>query len=141
MVPGEATLTSVEGLIAAHEGNFGRAEQLVDTAVESKKTLLHTHHLWHNAAESRVLRLAEHKVRQNPLVVCYQRGSGLIAACFDSKDNHAKTYSAKRVLFPELSVFNPVRLVGVGTEAATQVGVIILVIALEPHHLRITLKR
>ncbi len=50
MVPGEATLTSVEGLIAAHEGNFGLAEQLVDTAVESKKTLLHTHHLWHNAA-------------------------------------------------------------------------------------------
>jgi TolB-like protein/Flp pilus assembly protein TadD/predicted Ser/Thr protein kinase len=52
MVPGEATLTSVEGLIAAHEGNFGRAEQLVDTAVESKKTLLHTHHLWHNAAST-----------------------------------------------------------------------------------------
>jgi len=52
MVPGEATLTSVEGLIAAHEGNFGRAEQLVDTAVESKKTLLHTHHLWHNAASA-----------------------------------------------------------------------------------------
>jgi len=52
MVPGEATLTSVEGLIAAHEGNFERAEQLVDTAVESKKTLLHTHHLWHNAAST-----------------------------------------------------------------------------------------
>jgi TolB-like protein/Tfp pilus assembly protein PilF/predicted Ser/Thr protein kinase len=52
MVPGEATLTSVEGLIAAHEDNFGRAEQLVDTAVESKKTLLHTHHLWHNAAST-----------------------------------------------------------------------------------------
>ena len=52
MVPGEATLTSVEGLIAAHEGDFGRAEQLVDTAVESKKTLLHTHHLWHNAASA-----------------------------------------------------------------------------------------
>jgi TolB-like protein/Flp pilus assembly protein TadD/predicted Ser/Thr protein kinase len=52
MVPGEATLTSVEGLIAAHEGNFARAEQLVDTAVESKNTLLHTHHLWHNAAST-----------------------------------------------------------------------------------------
>jgi TolB-like protein len=52
MVPGEATLTSVEGLITAHEGNFGLAEQLVDTAVESKKTLLHTHHLWHNAASA-----------------------------------------------------------------------------------------
>ncbi len=52
MVPGEATLTSVEGLIAAHEGSFGRAEQLVDAAVESKKTLLHTHHLWHNAASA-----------------------------------------------------------------------------------------
>ena len=52
MVPDEATLTSLEGLIAAHEGNFGRAEQLVDTAVESKKTLLHTHHLWHNAASA-----------------------------------------------------------------------------------------
>lgn len=52
MVPDEATLTSVEGLIAAHEGNFGRAEQLADTALESKKTLLHTHHLWHNAASA-----------------------------------------------------------------------------------------
>jgi len=52
MVPGEATLTSVEGLIAAHEGDFGRAEQLADAAVESKKTLLHTHHLWHNAASA-----------------------------------------------------------------------------------------
>jgi len=31
MVPGEATLTSVEGLIAAHEGNFERAEQFVRT--------------------------------------------------------------------------------------------------------------
>jgi tetratricopeptide (TPR) repeat protein len=50
MVPGEATLTSVEGLIAAHEGDFERAEQLADAALESKKTLLHTHHLWHNAA-------------------------------------------------------------------------------------------
>jgi TolB-like protein/Tfp pilus assembly protein PilF len=52
MVPGEATLTSVEGLIAAHEGDFGRAELLSDAAVESKKTLLHTHHLWHNAASA-----------------------------------------------------------------------------------------
>ncbi len=50
MVPGEATLTSVEGLIVAHEGDFGRAEQLADTAVENENTLLHTHHLWHNAA-------------------------------------------------------------------------------------------
>ncbi len=52
MVPEEATLTSVEGLIAAHEGDFERAEQLADAALESKKTLLHTHHLWHNAASA-----------------------------------------------------------------------------------------
>jgi serine/threonine protein kinase/tetratricopeptide (TPR) repeat protein len=52
MVPGEATLASVEGLIAAHAGDFRRAEQLIDAAVESNKTLLHTHHLWHNAASA-----------------------------------------------------------------------------------------
>jgi eukaryotic-like serine/threonine-protein kinase len=50
MLPEEPVLISVEGMIAAHEGHFARAEQLADTALEQPRTLLHTHHLWHNAA-------------------------------------------------------------------------------------------
>jgi len=50
MVPNEPTLISVEGLVAAHEGDFARAEQLADSSLEPQKTMLHTHHLWHYAA-------------------------------------------------------------------------------------------
>src|SRR5262249_15544844 len=44
MIPEEPQLTSIEGLIAAHEGNFKRAEQLADEASsENRKSVTHTH--------------------------------------------------------------------------------------------------
>ena len=73
MVPGEATLTSVEGLIAAHEGDFVRAESLADEAVKSDKSLLHTHHLWHNAAS--VFAMCGKPAKAMPwLVKCVEMG-------------------------------------------------------------------
>ena len=50
MFPEETTLVSVEGSIAAHEGDFKRAEQLADEALKNPRTMLHIHHLWHNVA-------------------------------------------------------------------------------------------
>ncbi len=51
MVPDEPQLTAIEGLIAAYEGNFQRAEQLADEAAAgNKKSVTHTHHVWHCAA-------------------------------------------------------------------------------------------
>jgi serine/threonine protein kinase/tetratricopeptide (TPR) repeat protein len=51
MIPGEPQLAAVEGLIAAHEGNFKRAEQLADEATQANtKSVTHTHHTWHAAA-------------------------------------------------------------------------------------------
>ena len=50
MIPEEPQITSMEGLLAAHEGHFQRAEQLADEAVASKRSLTHTHHTWHCAA-------------------------------------------------------------------------------------------
>lgn len=50
LLPEEPVLLSVESLIAAHDGRFARAEQLADAALEQPRTMLHTHHLWHNAA-------------------------------------------------------------------------------------------
>ena len=51
MVPEETQLISLEALIAAFEGNFGKAEQLADEACsENRKSITHTHHTWHTAA-------------------------------------------------------------------------------------------
>ncbi len=50
MLPQEPTLLSIEGLIAAHEGEFHQAERMADEALTHTQSLLHTHHLWHNAA-------------------------------------------------------------------------------------------
>jgi serine/threonine protein kinase/tetratricopeptide (TPR) repeat protein len=51
MIPGEPQLAAVEGLIAALEGNFKRAEERADEATQaSKKSVTHTHHTWHTAA-------------------------------------------------------------------------------------------
>jgi TolB-like protein/tetratricopeptide (TPR) repeat protein len=50
-VPEESLMTSIEGLVAAHEGDFKRAEQLADEAsLENGKSVTHTHHTWHCAA-------------------------------------------------------------------------------------------
>jgi len=51
MVPDESQLISLDGLIAAHEGNFQQAEQLADDACsENRKSVTHSHHTWHYAA-------------------------------------------------------------------------------------------
>ena len=50
ILPDEPLFISVEAMIAAHEGNIARAEQLADDSLTHKETLLHTHHLWNNAA-------------------------------------------------------------------------------------------
>ena len=51
VVPEEPLITSIEGLIAAQEGNFKRAEQLADEAsLENRKSVTHPHHIWHCAA-------------------------------------------------------------------------------------------
>ena len=50
MLPGEPTLTSVEAMLWAHRGEFRKAEQVLDKALRGGKPLLHTHHMWHNAA-------------------------------------------------------------------------------------------
>jgi tetratricopeptide (TPR) repeat protein len=51
VIPEESHLTSTEGLIASHEGNFKLAERLADDACSANtKTLTHTHHTWHCAA-------------------------------------------------------------------------------------------
>jgi eukaryotic-like serine/threonine-protein kinase len=51
IIPEESMLTAIEGLIAAHEGDFARAEALADQACSTgSKSLTHTHHTWHCAA-------------------------------------------------------------------------------------------
>lgn len=51
IVPEESMLTSVEGLIAAREGDFSRAEMLADQSCSpDQKSLTHTHHTWQCAA-------------------------------------------------------------------------------------------
>ena len=46
----DPTLTSVEGLIEAYDGNSSKALQLAGTALQRPSSLLHTHHMWHFAA-------------------------------------------------------------------------------------------
>jgi hypothetical protein len=50
MLPEEPTLTSVEALVCARRGEFRKAEQMLEKALRGGKPLLHTHHMWHNAA-------------------------------------------------------------------------------------------
>lgn len=51
MVPEEPQLLSMEGLMLALEGEFNKAEQLADETVASNRSLVHSHHSWHCAAE------------------------------------------------------------------------------------------
>ena len=50
MLPNEPTLLSLEGMIAANEGDFHKAERMAEEALTYTQILLHTHYLWHNAA-------------------------------------------------------------------------------------------
>lgn len=50
MLPEESTVDSVEALLHANLGEHGKARSLVEQALQRGKPLLHSHHLWHNAA-------------------------------------------------------------------------------------------
>jgi TolB-like protein/tRNA A-37 threonylcarbamoyl transferase component Bud32/Tfp pilus assembly protein PilF len=50
ILPDEPWLISCEGLLWAERGEFRKAELAVQRALRSKKTFLHTHHMWHTAA-------------------------------------------------------------------------------------------
>lgn len=50
MLPEEPTVDSVEALLLANLGEHRKARALVEQALERGKPLLHSHHLWHNAA-------------------------------------------------------------------------------------------
>jgi serine/threonine protein kinase/tetratricopeptide (TPR) repeat protein len=50
IVPEESLLTAIEGLAAAQEGSFQRAEQLADSSLQTGKSVTHAHHTWHCAA-------------------------------------------------------------------------------------------
>ena len=48
--PGDALLTSWEGLLWAKRGEPRKAEQSIRKALHAGKSVLHTHHVWHAAA-------------------------------------------------------------------------------------------
>ena len=48
--PGDALLTSWEGLLWAKRGEPRKAEQAIRKAMKVGKSVLHTHHMWHTAA-------------------------------------------------------------------------------------------
>ncbi|MGH9705020.1 MAG: tetratricopeptide repeat protein, partial [Candidatus Acidiferrales bacterium] len=48
--PGDALLTSWEGLLWAKRGDPRKAAQSIRKAVKVGKSVLHTHHMWHTAA-------------------------------------------------------------------------------------------
>jgi tetratricopeptide (TPR) repeat protein len=50
LFPEEPDLTAQEGMILAREGDFSGAETKADQAIESGRSLTHTHHTWHDAA-------------------------------------------------------------------------------------------
>src|SRR5713226_4643861 len=50
VLPDEPTLVSIEAMIWAHRGEKRKAEQAIQRALRGGKSLLHTHHMWHNAA-------------------------------------------------------------------------------------------
>lgn len=48
--PGDALLMSWEGLLWAKRGEPRKAEQAIRKALKVRKSVLHTHHMWHTAA-------------------------------------------------------------------------------------------
>jgi tetratricopeptide (TPR) repeat protein len=50
VVPGDALLTSWEGLLWAKRGEPRKAKQFIQKALSVGKSVLHTHHMWHTAA-------------------------------------------------------------------------------------------
>ncbi|MBZ5537961.1 MAG: protein kinase [Acidobacteriia bacterium] len=51
VLPGEPTVRTLEALLWAHRGEKRKAEQAVERALQTGKPVLHTHHMWHNAAD------------------------------------------------------------------------------------------
>jgi serine/threonine protein kinase len=50
MLPEESTVDSLEALLLANYGEHTKARALIEKALQGGKPLLHSHHLWHNAA-------------------------------------------------------------------------------------------
>jgi hypothetical protein len=50
VVPDEPILITVEAMVAAHEGDCSRAQQLAAKALDCPQSLIHTHHTLHYAA-------------------------------------------------------------------------------------------
>ena len=50
ILPEEPWLVGCEALLSAKRGDFRKADQTASRALRSKKTLAHTHHMWHAAA-------------------------------------------------------------------------------------------
>jgi tetratricopeptide (TPR) repeat protein len=55
VLPGEPTLTSIEALLWALRGEKRKAGRALERALRGGKPVLHTHHLWHNAAAAYAL--------------------------------------------------------------------------------------
>jgi TolB-like protein/tRNA A-37 threonylcarbamoyl transferase component Bud32/Tfp pilus assembly protein PilF len=53
--PGDALLTSWEGLLWAKRGEPKKAERAIRKALQVRKSVLHTHHMWHTAAATYAL--------------------------------------------------------------------------------------
>jgi DNA-binding winged helix-turn-helix (wHTH) protein/tetratricopeptide (TPR) repeat protein len=51
MIPDEPQIDAMEAMVLACEGNYEKAEQLADQVVASKRSLVHSHHSWHCAAD------------------------------------------------------------------------------------------
>ncbi len=50
LLPEEPTIDSTEALVWAHRGEIPKAYSILEQALNRGKPLLHTHHMWHNAA-------------------------------------------------------------------------------------------
>jgi TolB-like protein/Tfp pilus assembly protein PilF/predicted Ser/Thr protein kinase len=55
VLPGEATIASLEALLWAHRGENRKASQAIQRALRGGKPLLHTHHMLHNLADTYAL--------------------------------------------------------------------------------------
>ena len=49
-LPGDTSLLSCEVLLRAKRGEARKAKHVLQKALRGGKTLIHTHHMWHNAA-------------------------------------------------------------------------------------------
>ena len=55
VIPSDAWVMSCEGLLWAKRGEVRKASNVLQRSLRARKTFLHTHHLWHNAAAAYAL--------------------------------------------------------------------------------------